>query len=176
MKMNEIDQIDFIDTFDSLVKGVLNKLGIYSSASHYDDCYQIALIKLFEAFSIYDGDLADEESLYHFAGFAYTRMKWAVIDACRLNARVASQEEALPESYEELIIADDGLEDNLIRRMDLAHFLTWLDDRELIYLNLFYKFGQVSQVAMEMNLSRKTVYKIRHEIAKKYQAFLQGKN
>lgn len=176
MKINELDQYDFVETFGGLITGVLNNLGIKKTASHYDDCYQIALIKLFQAADDYPGDLLDEEGLYQFSGYAFTRIKWAVLDECRRMNRIGQREEDLPETYQELdVFGDKGIEDQLIDQIDLAHFIQWLDDREVLYMNLFYKHGQIAKVASIMGLSRKTIYKIRKTIANKYLRFLEGR-
>lgn len=172
IKIDEQNELDFVTTFQSLITGVLNNLRILPCYSYYDDCYQIGLIKLFEACKEYPGDFHTECGLYQFSGYAFMKIKWGVIDECRKFQRYKDREEKLPECYEELsMICNDRMEDELTSNIDLANFLLWLTDQEQLYLNLFFKYRNISKVALEMGVSRKTVYEIRKRIAVKYQCF-----
>lgn len=170
--ITEVNEADIVCTFESIIKGVLNSLRIIPTYAYYDDCYQIGLIKLFEAIKDYPYDLQTEEGLYRFGGYAFVKIKWGVIDECRKVKRYNLREEKLPESYEELAYqCYHRIEDELIEEIDLAHFLLWLTPKEHEYLNLFLTFRNISHVAKTMGLSRKTVYAIRRKIAEKYQLF-----
>lgn len=173
--ISEVNEADIVTTFESVIKGVLNNLRILPMYAYYDDCYQVGLIKLFEAIKDYPADLNTEEELYRFGGYAFIKIKWAVIDECRRVKRHQLKEEKMPESYEELTYQwCHSIENQLIEDIDLAHFLLWLTPREQDYLNLFLKHRSITQVANAMGISRKTVYVIRQKVAEKYELF-QGK-
>lgn len=170
--ITEVNEADIVCTFESIIKGVLNSLRIIPTYAYYDDCYQIGLIKLFEAIKDYPGDIQTEEGLYRFGGYAFVKIKWAVIDECRKVKRQHLREEKLPENYEEFSYqCYHRIEEEVIAEIDLAHFLLWLTTKEQEYLNLFLKCRNISQVAKTMGISRKTVYEIRRKIAEKYQLF-----
>ena len=169
-----MDERDFLLTFQSIIWGVLASLRIHSTASHYDDCYQLGLIKLFAAYEDFPGDFESEEGLYQFGGYAYQKIKWAVIDECRKIKRSADRETDLPMRFEELnIFQTDGIEAGCLARLEMADFIQSLTDQERRYLALYLEYENMTQVAQAMGRSRKTVYQIRKRIAGKYLAYDQ---
>lgn len=166
--INLLEEEDFVLTFDSIIIGALNACYVSPTYAYYEDCYQIGLIKLFEAYGEFPEAIDTEERIYQFGGYAFVRIKWAITDYCRKIMKQTSSEEKLPEDYE-LTQSTKRFEEDLLTEVDLERFMHYLNSDEVAYLKAFLKEPNVSKIAKELKVSRKTIYDIRKRIAKKYE-------
>jgi len=174
--LNEQNQTDFFYTFDSLVPGVLKKLNIFKTNYFYDDLLQIGLIKLYRAYEEFPEDLETEEGIYRFTGYAFTKVKWAVIDEMRKIQNHHARTTEFPESFQELEIAGSNqMESHSIHELDFDHFISQLTEKERNFLKDRMEKGlSITDIADKYRVSRKTIYVWRDLIAKKYQIFRGG--
>lgn len=172
-ELQEEMQTDFFYVHDNIVYGVLKKCGISYHHPDYDDYKQTGLLKLTEAYETFPKDLLNEEEYYQFSGYAYQKIRWAIIDEIRKNIKRVEREtlfgktgtQSLPET------AVEANQDWLIWEL-LPSMMDCLEPNEQGYLkDVVFEQLTMTQIAQKHGVSRKTVYEWRKRTAKKLEQF-----
>jgi RNA polymerase sigma factor (sigma-70 family) len=168
-KLSKDMEDDFFYVHDSIVYGAIKRCGISIRHPNYDDFVQIGLLKLVEAYEEFPDSLFDEKYFYQFTGYAFRKIRWALIDEMRREQKREERFTAFPEDYQEwgMFLSADTSEDCLIWQMfeSMLHCLT---KREQVYLkDAVLNQLNVTEIAKKHNVSRKTVYRWKKIIAKK---------
>lgn len=164
---------DFFFVHGSIVYGVLRKCGIGFNHPDYDDYVQVGLLKLVEAYETFPSDLNQEAYFYQFTGFAFQKIRWAVIDEMRKSIKNGERElllgETLNQSLPQAMIETDS--DWLIWEL-LPSMMDCLAPKEQLYLkDAAIEQLSISEIAKKQGVSRKTVYEWRKRTAAKLAHF-----
>ncbi|EXJ23350.1 hypothetical protein ADIAL_1258 [Alkalibacterium sp. AK22] len=168
----ELEQ-DFFFVHSGIVYGAVKTCGIRYDHPDYDDLVQTGLIKLVEAYQTYPEDLLQEEYIYQFTGYAFQKVRWALIDELRKTSRQQKRETVLPD-YDSVGETERGVsmnEDWLVWEL-LPSMLSLLTENEQGYLkDAVIKQLSVTEIASTYGVSRKTVYQWKKRIAVKLDSF-----
>ncbi|OJF94709.1 hypothetical protein AX762_07355 [Alkalibacterium sp. 20] len=164
---------DFFFVHQSIVYGVLKKCGISYNHPDYDDYVQVGLMKLVGAYESFPEDLRCEEYLYQFTGYAFQKIRWAIIDEMRRSMRKQEKETVLPEEMTEW--KDPKVDAQTDDWITWELFYTMLqclsvNEQNLLKALVFHQ-RTVTEVATEFGVSRKTVYGWKKQIARKLAHF-----
>lgn len=165
-----VDDFFFIHT--SLVHGALKKCGVLRSNQNYDDLVQIGLLTLVKVYEQFPEDLCEEEYFYQFTGFAFQKIRWAVIDELRKYQLKKEREETVSEFFDdESESFRDKNEDWIVWQL-FPSMLDCLAPNEQIYLNeTVLNQLSVTDIARKHKVSRKTVYQWKNRTALKLSHF-----
>ncbi len=168
-----IDENKLLTENVSLLYGALKKSHIYAGSPDFEDYLQIARISFCEAYQKYP-EVVTNENLYSFKGFAFQRVYWKLIDAQRQNGRRQNNETSLNEAGLALLELpnDQNFQNDLEMKIYLEHLLPNLTEEENLFLKEVYQNDlTISQVALKYQVSRKTIYRWRRNLAAKIMAY-----
>ncbi|WP_208560065.1 sigma-70 family RNA polymerase sigma factor [Marinilactibacillus kalidii] len=173
----EMEQ-DFFFVHDAIVFGAMKKMGIRYDHMNYDDFIQIGRLKLVGAYQSFPKDLHQETYFYQFTGYAYRKVYWGLMDQIRKEQKVFEREAALPESYKERGTVDhQAFDQEIIVWTMFSSMLQCLTEKEQLYLKyLVMDQLTITEIAKKLQVSRKTVYTWKKQVAKKlshYQTVLK---
>lgn len=164
---------DFFFVHSGIVYGAVRKCGIRFDHPDYDDFVQTGLIKLVEAYQSYPADLCQEAYIYQFTGYAFQKVRWALVDELRKNWKQQERETAISD-HEGFQSFDRGVsmdEDWLVWEL-MPSMLKCLTDNEQRYLkDTVFEQLSVTDIASKYGVSRKTVYEWKKRIAVKLDSF-----
>lgn len=163
---------DFFFVHSSLVYGAMKKCGISRSNQNYDDLVQIGLLTLVKVYEQFPEDLYQEEYFYQFTGFAFQKIRWAIIDELRKYQLRKEREETVSEFFDE---GDESVrdknEDWLVWQL-FPSMLECLAPSEQIYLKeTVLNQLSITEIARKHKVSRKTVYQWKKRTAQKLNHF-----
>ena len=163
---------DFFFVHESIVHGVLKRCSIWFDHPNYDDYLQIGLLKLVEAYEIFPKDLFNETYFYQFTGFAFQKIRWAIVDELCKKSRKAGFKTGLPEdldSFQTLTFSDN--EDWIVWEL-FPSMLNCLSKSEQSYLkDAVLEQLSVTDIARKHSVSRKTVYGWKKKVGHKLEHF-----
>lgn len=164
---------DFFFVHESIIYGVLRACHITLTNPDYEDFLQIGRIKLVEAYEYFPKNLSSEMHFYQFTGYAYQRIRWAILDEVRKDSKRYSNEYELSEEYLSFIPNEADInEDNILLSDLFQSMLYCLSKREQDYLidAVIYRLN-MSEIARKYGVSRKTVYKLKYRVSEKLKQF-----
>lgn len=167
-QLTEEMEADFFYVHESIVYGAIRRCGISYTHPNYDDFIQIGLLKLVDAYEEFPKDLFQEEYFYQFTGYAFRKIRWAIIDELRKEQRKQENEGSLPETFEEWQGCGSSEENDWVM-WELFHSMMYcLTEREQDYLkdSVIHQMN-VTEIAKKHQVSRKTVYTWKKQVAKK---------
>ncbi|WP_035052321.1 sigma-70 family RNA polymerase sigma factor [Carnobacterium pleistocenium] len=172
--LSEDKERAFFDQHSKIVHGVLKKLNVSWRHADYDDFVQQGLLKLVEAYETFPEDLEQEEFLYQFTGFAYTKVRWHMLDLLRKQQRKWEREMPWPEHLESNRPDTQVPFEQAYQEMDLLkEMLPLLTKNEQAYLlDAVVNQLSVTEIAKKQAVSRKTVYQWKKRVAEKLNHFL----
>ena len=163
---------DFFFVHDSIVYGVLKRCNIWFDHPDYDDFVQIGLLKLVEAYEHFPEDLFHEKGFYQFTGYAFQKIRWALVDELRKKSLAMGRETDWPDdtdSWQSLTVKDN--EDWMIWEL-LPSMLRCLAPNEQKYLkDAVLNQLSVTEIAKKYGVSRKTVYSWKNKTAQKLEHY-----
>ncbi|MER2227438.1 MAG: sigma-70 family RNA polymerase sigma factor [Carnobacterium sp.] len=173
-RLSEENEKGFFDQHSGIVYGVLKKLGVNRNHSDYDDFVQQGLLKLVEAYETFPKDLEQAEYLYQFTGFAYTKVRWKMLDLLRKQQRKWESEMPWPEDFVKQQPDTHLPFEQAYQEMDLLkEMLPLLTKNEQAYLvDTVVTRLSVTEIAKKQGVSRKTVYQWKKRVAEKLAHFL----
>lgn len=163
----------FFFVHDSIVFGVLKRCGIFPTHPNFDDFVQIGLLKLVEAYETFPQSLFEEDHFYQFTGYAFTKVRWGVIDALRKEQKEQEQLCTFPSDFEKFgtQLSDSSTDDWIVWEL-FQSMLHCLNKNEQAYLrDSVLNQMTVTAIAKKHNVSRKTIYVWKKTIAKKLKHF-----
>lgn len=158
-KLTEDKGQAFFNQYAGMVHGVLKRLGVWHTHADYDNFVQHSLLKLVEAYENYPKDLEQLEYLQQFDGYAYTSVRWRMVDLMRqyrpkwkkkawsedLEANMPDTRSSIEQNYEEMDL--------------LKNILPLLTKKEQNYLvDAAVNRLSVTKIAQKQGVSRKMVY------------------
>lgn len=161
-------EVDFFYVHESIVYGAIRRCGISYLHPNYDDYVQIGLLKLVDAYEEFPKDLFQEAYFYQFTGYAFRKIRWAIIDELRRDQRKQENEGSLPETFDEWQ-SNSAYEETDFVIWELFHsMLHCLTEKEQMYLTdaVIHQMN-VTEIAEKHQVSRKTVYTWKKNVAKK---------
>lgn len=164
---------DFLFVHESVVYGVLRACHVSYTQVHFDDYLQIGRLTLVNAYEVFPDPLGYEENYYRFTGFAYQRVRWAILDECRKATKERERACALPDAslLEEGFLIDSREEAVVCADLFQA-MLCCLNEQEKKYVEDAVTLGlSVTAIAKKYGVSRKTVYQWKKRIGKKLAHF-----
>ncbi len=172
-KLTEEMEQDFFFVHGSIVYGVLRKCGIRVTHPDYDDFAQVGLLKLVDAYESFPSDLCQETYFYQFTGFAYQKIKWAIIDEMRKTIKQSEREtligETLDQSFPQAVMETDS--DWLVWELLPSMFECLAPNEQLYLKEAAIEQLSISDIARKHGVSRKTVYEWRKRTAFKLSHF-----
>lgn len=167
-ELSEEMEADFFYVHESIVYGAIRRCGVSYMHPDYDDFVQIGLLKLVDAYKEFPKDLFQEEYFYQFTGYAFRKIRWAIIDELRREQRKHENEGALPETFDERQSSDSNDETDWVIWELFHSMLHCLTEKEQEYLkdSVIHQMN-VTEIAKKREVSRKTVYAWKKQVAKK---------
>lgn len=155
-------------TYHSLILGALKKYHITPSHPEFDDYLQHARIELLLTHRDYQ---KRPDNRPPFRPFVYQKICWATVDKIRKEQR-RYDKDIIEDSQLDLLTEDKDISSSLATT-DLYHqFSQTLTPCEKKYLaDRFFDQLTMSQIADKHKVSRKTVYRWRDGVRKKYKKF-----
>lgn len=172
-KLDKSKEELFFEQHGGIVHGVLKKLTVPRTHPDYEDFVQQGLVKLVEAYEIFPNDPERPENRYPFGGFAYTRIRWHLLDLLRKQHKSTTKECSFPNHFADLIPEKTPPFEETIADMELLkEMLDLLSENERHYLTDFIIYGlSVTEIAKKNGVSRKTVYQWKKKTAQKLEHF-----
>lgn len=172
--LSEDKEKAFFEQHSKIVHGALKKLNVNWKHADYDDFVQQGLLKLVEAYETFPEDLEQEEFLYQFTGFAYTKVRWHILDLLRKQKRKWDREMPWPEELESNQPDTQLPFEQAYQEMDLLkEMLPLLTKNEQSYLlDAVVNQLSVTEIAEKQGVSRKTVYQWKKRVSEKLNHFL----
>lgn len=168
---------DLLTIHEEIIHGCLKSLRLYGHHPDYDDYVQIGRVALLQAYERFPQDLMTEQEIYQFTGYAYTRVRWKIIDEIRKVTRHSEKKAALTDEVIAYVTKKSSNVPHVsIEFTDLFKKL-WekLDNREReIVKALCQQELNYSEIAEVHNISRRTVYNIRKKIQEKWLAVIHS--
>ncbi|MGX4686662.1 sigma-70 family RNA polymerase sigma factor [Vagococcus sp. JNUCC 83] len=152
-------------TYHSLILGALNKCHMTPSHPEFDDYLQHARIELLLTYRDYDKQSEDKPP---FRPFAYQKIYWATLDKLRKEQRRIDKD-IIEDTHLDYLSEDTDFSSCLSTTDLYYRLLETLSISEEKFLNdRFFNQYTISQIADKHNVSRKTVYRWRDGVRKKY--------
>ncbi|GEK90975.1 sigma-70 family RNA polymerase sigma factor [Alkalibacterium kapii] len=175
MKRQLTDELatDFLFVHESLVYGVLKACHVGYTQAYYDDYVQIGRLNLIQAYEVFPEDLREEQNYYRFTGFAYQRVRWAILDELRKAAKERERESGVIDtSVFEAPMSNDRSEESVVYWELFQSMFACLNEQEKEYLEdaVILRLN-VSAMAKKYGVSRKTVYQWKQRVGKKLAHF-----
>lgn len=164
----------FFEQYAGIVYGAMKRLGILCTHPDYEDYAQHGLMKLVEAYETYPETVDHTNSRNPFAGYAYQRVRWHLLDLLRKAQKKTEHETGLPETFDTLYPDDQSpVEESQVERELVRSMLSLLTETEQRYLvDLVLHQLTPTEMAEKYGVSRKTVYTRRKKIGHKLRHFL----
>ena len=168
-KLQTEKELEFFIQFEGVVFGVLKRLTIHPLNPHYDDFTQIGRLKLVEAYEMYPDDPFDEEHRGRFVGYAFTKIRWGIIDEIRKQNLRQEREQVWDETFDNTLpSADNDLLEMTLENEWLQEVLAPLNEKERrLVIDLCIYNITITAIAKKENVSRKTIYQRRTNLKKK---------
>lgn len=170
-KLKSESEIDFFEQYEGVVFGVLKRLNISRNHPDYDDLAQIGRLKLVDAYETYPDDPWAEESRGQFVGYAFTKIRWGIIDAIRKLANRSEKEQEWNDTFDlTLPASDQPITDKVLENEWLQEVLQPLSDKEKrLVIDLCIHRLTITAIAEKEGVSRKTIYQRRKKVKEKLQ-------
>ncbi|WP_413628268.1 sigma-70 family RNA polymerase sigma factor [Fructilactobacillus vespulae] len=150
-----------------VIFGVLKRLNIRPYQDHYQDLVQDSRLEFIDAYLKYPHDYDNEKQLLN---YIYQSIKWKLLDQLRRQTRLQQGIEipgGVDDPFANLAFTDE-VSANSETKLVYEKVLTYLSADERRLLNgLFIEGKTISQLAVELNVSRKTLYQWRLKIKTK---------
>ena len=168
-KLKREDELDFFEQYEGVVFGVMKRLTIHPNQPNYDDYTQIGRLKLVHAYETFPKDPRLEENRRPFVSFAFTKIRWAIIDEIRKQCLKQEREQVWDESF------DHTLTDTSVDMYLAIHEKEWLErifsvlkeDEKRLVVDLCLHQMTMTAIAKKESVSRKTLYQRRNRIKEK---------
>lgn len=173
-KLQTENEREFFEQYEGVVFGVLKQLTIHPLSAYYDDLTQIGRLKLVESYEKFSEDPFDEEHRGRFVGFAFTRIRWGIIDEIRRYNLRNQREQIWDESFDHTLSnSDDCLLEGTLENEWLQEVLAPLNDKEKrLVIDLCMYNLTITAIAKKEGVSRKTIYQRRNRVKEKLQKTL----
>ena len=173
-KLQTEKELEFFVQFEGVVFGVLKRLTIHPLNPHYDDFTQIGRLKLVEAYEMYRDDPFIEDNRGRFVGYAFTKIRWAIIDEIRKQSLRQEREQVWDESFDHTLPAsDEEILEFILENEWLQEVLDPLTEKERqLVIVLCISNMTITAIAKKERVSRKTIYQRRNKIKEKLQSTL----
>lgn len=170
-KLQTENELAFFDQYEGVVFGVLKQLTIHPLSAYYDDLTQIGRLKLVESFEKFPDDPFDKENRGRFVGYAFTKIRWGIIDEIRRQNLRAEREQFWDESFDyTLTDSDDCLLESALENEWFHEVLAPLNEKEKrLVIDLCIYSMTITAIAKKESVSRKTIYQRRNHIKQKLQ-------
>lgn len=162
---------EFFAQFEGVVFGVLKRLNISPWHPDYDDYAQIGRMKLVAAYEEFPQNPWHQDHRNKFVGYAFTKIRWAIIDALRKQATHRENEQEWNELFDTtLACTQPQIADNLLEQEWLTAILQLLTPEEKrLIIDLCIYHLTITTIASKEGVSRKTIYQRRNRIKNKLQ-------
>ena len=168
-KLKREDELDFFEQFEGVVFGVMKRLTINPNQPNYDDYTQIGRLQLVHDYETFQKDPRLEENRRPFVSFAFTKIRWAIIDEIRKQCLKQEREQVWDESF------DHTLTDTSVDMYLAIHEKEWLEtifsvlkeDEKRLVVDLCLHQMTMTAIAKKESVSRKTLYQRRNRIKEK---------
>lgn len=166
--MNTQIERDLCATYHTLILGALKRYNITSRHTDFDDYLQQARIELLLTHRMYE---ESTKKLPDFRPYVFQKICWSTSDLLRKEKNICTKSDYIEIQSIEHNLKDDSNLASLHLANDLYDSLSaLLLPTEKIYLDeSFFDNLTISQIACKHKVSRKTVYKWRDGVRKKYQ-------
>lgn len=170
-KLQREHELDFFSQYEGVVYGVLKRLAIHQLHPHYDDFAQIGRLKLVEAYEAYPDDPFQELNRGRFVGYAFTKIRWAIIDEIRRQNRYADHEQGWDDSLDHILSTAEicHLENVLEQEWLIEVFKPLCANERRLIVDLCFHHLSITAIAKKEGVSRKTIYQRRNRIKEKLQ-------
>lgn len=168
------EELDFFTQYEGVVFGVLKRLNIYLFNSDYDEYAQIGRINLVNAYQTFPGDPWDEEQFEPFTSYAFTKIRWKIVDTMRQKARREEREQKWEEHFNHTLTSPNkSLSEVILEKEWLEEVLAHLNPPEQqLVIDLCVHRMTMTDIAKKEGVSRKTIYtrrkKVQEKLAHKY--------
>lgn len=152
------DERKLIEQFTPLVGYVLAKTGITKRHIYYHDYQQELFIKLLTLARGYEGNPLGADR-YKFTAYAKQGLTWHLIELLRKYQRQVSKEE-----LHDIEPYPIGITDTQASQMELEELLTTIkaelteEELQIVRWRYFHQ-GSMTELAQQMNISRRALYK-----------------
>lgn len=171
------EEVDFFEQYEGVVFGVLKRMSIHGLHPDYEEFAQIGRMGLVRAYEEFAEDPAFEEHQGSFVSYAFTKIRWAILDEIRRKTRQREREQVWDESYDATIADEAGdfsksiLEDEWLK--SILHLLN-AEEKRLVIDLCIYRLT-MTEIAKKEGVSRKTIYKRRKNVQSKLFDVVYGK-
>lgn len=163
------EEVDFFEQFEGVVFGVLKRMSIHYLHADYEEFAQIGRLSLVKAYETFPNDVVDDTHRGVFVSYAFTRIRWAILDVIRQKTRQKEHEQVWDDSFDHTLMdTSSDFEENLYEQEWLESVLSYLnavESRLVIDLCLYHM--TITDIAHKEGVSRQTIYKRRKSIQDK---------
>lgn len=157
-----------LDVYEDLVESCLIRCGVHRRHSHRADLSQLAQMTLIRCVEQYRDNLVTEEAIDRFAGFAYQRIRWRLIDEIRRIKKCQVREQLLDdEHWRRLDRGQSGhsFQKNIEVEEIYQAIYSRLSIRGQKYLYGAFQLGMTpTEMCQYYGVSRQTIYNWRREV------------
>ncbi|WP_018659021.1 sigma-70 family RNA polymerase sigma factor [Allofustis seminis] len=172
-QLSEQHARELLQLHEEIIYGCLKQLKLYPNHPHYDDCVQVGRIALLAAYERFPQELERECEIYQFTGYAYTRVRWKIIDEIRKFARHHKKKAELTEQVIAHHVPKQGNQplEKAEWTLLMEQFMKELTpQKRRIVVDLYKKKTNYTNLARHYGMSRRQFYRIRQKITQKWQA------
>ena len=172
--LKEEEELDFFTQYEGVVFGVLKRLNIFLFNPDYDEYAQIGRIHLVKAYEEFPGDPWDEQESEKFVSYAFTKIRWKIVDNMRQNARRQEKELKWEDLYDNTLPHPmKHLSEIILEKEWLEEVLAYLESPEKrLVVDVCIHRMSITDIAKKEKVSRKTIYtrrkKVQEKLAHKY--------
>lgn len=176
-KMSQQLARNLLTIHEEIIHGCLKSLQLYPHHPDYEDYVQIGRLALLGAYENFPQDFETEQEIYQFTGYAYTRVRWKIIDEIRKVTRHHDKKAALTE--EVIAYVTKQAAPAPYEHIEFAEVFKqlWqvLEEQEKAIVKTFCERDlNYTEVATLHNISRRTVYNLRKKIQQKWLGILNS--
>lgn len=167
--LNREDEVEFFTQFEGVVFGVLKRMHIHYLNPDYDEFTQIGRLSLVKAYENFTDDIYDDAYRGAFVSYAYTRIRWAILDAILQKNRLRENEQIWDETFDyTLMDKTSDFEAHVYEQEWLQSILKYLNpaEKRLVIALCVYHLT-ITDIAQKEGVSRQTIYKRRKSIQNK---------
>lgn len=173
VSMSLEDEDALFETFEGVIWKVLKQLGFSPCDEMYDDLMQIGREELVRSYQNFIGNVYEEPTRFKFVSYLRKRVEWRVMDGIRKIRQWKLREQCVEEMEVYMATTDSGFDqwsaDEIFYR-----FLSTLTEQEQKIGYCLVKFSlKKCEIARELNMSEKSMYRTCDKIKKKFRIFLE---
>ena len=162
-------EAEFFNQYEGVVFGVLKRLSIHPTNPDYEEYVQTGRLRLVEAYEEFQENPWKEEHINAFVSYAFTKIRWGILDHLRQNVRIQQREQEWDDSFNHtLSFKKDEFVDQVLEKEWFTQVLSLLNPSEKrLVVYLCNHQLTITAIARKEGVSRKTIYKRRNQIKQK---------